>query len=201
MAFRKPRSKKSAGGCLVLLAAIAAIAVFGPVVRDSVDSLFNPWAHSWRGGPTLTGTWVGAAATPTGQRVGLFLDLRRARTGRGNRRYSMCRTCPKIEGAARVCGASAVQAYEVWGGPDTWGGEQFHLRAGPEGVGQAALPRLGFARGEWAGDALQITTTLEPRGERTIPAGEDAGAQEVRVEMRRGGEESFSSLCRGSGVD
>lgn len=195
MAIRRPRSKKKTlGGCLTLVAVIAAIAVVGPVVRDFIDAPFNPWAHSWRGRPTLTGAWVGSADSPAGHSVVLFLDLHRARTGRGNRRYSMCRTCPRIEGAARACSGDAVQGYEVWGGPDTWGGEQFHLSASPDGA-QPSEPRLRFLRGEWGGDALKITTKLEDGG----GGGLDAGA-EVRFEMRRGGEADFQAACRKLGA-
>lgn len=195
MALRRPRSKrKTAGGCLALVLVIAGILIFGPVVRDFVDAPFNPWAHSWRGSPTLTGTWVGVLTSPAGRGAGVFLDLHRARTGRGNSRYSTCRTCPRIKGAARVCGGGAVQSYEVWGGPDTWGGEQFHLSAGLEGP-ETAAPRLHFLRGEWEGDVLKITTKLGQDG-----GGQDADA-EVRFGMRRGGEGDFQALCRKLGGD
>lgn len=194
MTLRRPRSKRrAAGGCLTLVLVVAAILLFGPFVRDSIDSVFNPWAHSWRGGPTLTGTWFGAAASPAGRRVGLYLDLRRARNDRG--RYSTCRHCPRIEGGAWLCGGGA-QAYEVWGGPETWGGERFHLKATPNGPERPG-PRLGYASGEWAGDALSLTTTLEDGG--AGGAGDEGG--QVRFEMRRGGEVEFLEVCRKLGVN
>ena len=194
MTLRRPRSKKKAvGGCLTLVAVVAAIALVGPFVRDFVDAPFNPWAHSWRGGPTLTGTWFGTVASPAGRRMGLYLDLRRARNSRG--RYSTCRHCPRIEGGAWLCGGGA-QSYEVRGRPDTWGGERFHLRVSPNSLERPG-PRLGYVSGEWAGDALNVTTTLEQGG---AVAGQDAGGQ-VRFEMRRGGEVDFLEACRKLGVN
>jgi hypothetical protein len=170
---------------LTLAAVVVVLAFFVPFVRDSVDTAFNPWAHSWRGRPTLTGTWVGTIATPAGRGVVLFLDLRRARTGRGNNRYSTCRTCPRIKGAARVCGSD--KSYEVWGGPDTWGGERFHLNMSPPDRGQFGA-WLGYLSGEWAGDSLSLATKPE----------QDGG--HVRFEMRRGAESDFATLCRESGA-
>ena len=178
------------GGCLTLLVVIIAIALLGPMIRDFVDAPFNPWAHSWRGGPTLTGTWFGTLTSPAGRRMGLYFDLRRSRNDRG--RYSTCRHCPRIEGGAWLCGGG-VQSYEIWGSPDTWGGERFHLKASPNGPERAG-PRLGYATGEWTGDALNITTTLEHGG-----AG-DADEQ-VRFEMRRGGEIDFLAVCQKLGVN
>lgn len=192
MALRRPRSKRKAvAGCLTLAAVVAAVLLLGPIVRDIVDAPFNPWAHSWRGGPTLTGTWVGAVASPAGRNVGLYLDLRRAEKGGRSFGYSTCRTCPRIKGEARVCGGSGVaQAYEVWGSPDTWGGERFHLKLGHDGPEHNG-PRLGHVTGEWRGDALNLATTLEHDGEGGAPG---AGGQ-VRFEMRRGGEGDFSAAC------
>lgn len=190
MALRRPRSKrKASAGCLTLAAVVAAILLLGPIVRDLVDAPFNPWAHSWRGGPTLTGTWVGAVASPAGRNVGLYLNLRRAEKGRRGG-YSTCRTCPRIKGEARVCGSGVAQAYEVWGSPDTWGGERFHLKLGHDGPEHNG-PRLSYATGEWSGDALNLATTLEHEG-----AGE-----EVRFEMRRGREGDFSAACQKLGAD
>lgn len=195
MALRRPRSKgKTAGGCLTLVAALVVVGLVSTVGRDFVDGLFNPWAHSWRGDPTLTGTWVGAVTSPAGQKVGLFLELHRAQSSRG--RYSTCRHCPRIKGAARTCGGGGAQAYEVWGGPDTWGGEQFHLKAGSDAPEQAG-PRLHFLRGEWSGDVLKVTTALEHGGE---GGGEFAG-REVRFEMRRGGEGDFMAACQKLGAN
>jgi len=78
-----------------------------------LDSPFNPWAHSWRGEPTLVGTWVGMITSPSGQRMALFLDLHRSRDSRGH--FSSCAQCPRIEGIARLCGSRGGQRYEVWG--------------------------------------------------------------------------------------
>ena len=191
MTLRRPRSKrKAAGGCLTLVLVIVAILLFGPFVRDSVDSVFNPWAHSWRGGPTLTGTWVGSVSPPSGRQSALFLDLRRAEKGGRGFGYSTCRTCPRIKGGALVCDGESAQAYEVWGGPDTWGGERFHLKASTPGRGEPAWPRLGYMTGEWAGDALSVTTTLE-----------HGDSAQVRFEMRRGSEADFMAVCRKPDAD
>jgi hypothetical protein len=170
---------------LTLAAVIVAVLLFGPFVRDSVDTAFNPWAHSWRGGPTLTGTWVGAAASPPGRKTVLFLDLRRAEKGGRSFGYSTCRTCPRIKGAARVCGSA--RSYEVWGSPDTWGGGRFHLKLSPPGTEQDG-PWLGYLTGEWAGDLLSLTTPPEQ------------GGAPVRFEMRRGAEADFAALCGKSGA-
>jgi hypothetical protein len=190
MALRGPRSKKKvAGGCLTLVAVIVALLLAG----ELVDAVFNPWAHSWRGRPTLTGTWTGTITTPAGQRRGLFLDLRRSRKRRGG--YSTCRHCPRIEGAARTCAGGGEQSYEVWGGPDTWGGERFHLKTAPP-ANEHDAPRLGYLSGEWAGDLLRLASAYEEGG---AGGGLDAGG-ETRIEMRRGGEADFAALCRKLGA-
>lgn len=185
MALRRPRSKSKVAGCLTLVVVIAAILIFGPFVRDLVDTALNPWAHSWRGGPTLTDTWVGVAAPAAGRKIVLFLDLRRAEKGGRSFGYSTCRTCPRIKGAARVCGSA--QSYEVWGSPDAWGGEQFHLKLSPPRAEQSG-PWLGYLTGEWAGDSLSLATTPEQ------------GDAPVRFEMRRGGEADYISLCERQGA-
>lgn len=184
MALRRPSKKKTAG-CLTLVLVVAGILIFGPVVRDLVDTPLNPWAHSWRGGPTLTGTWVGDAALPSGRKLALFLDLRRAEKGGRSMGYSTCRTCPRIKGSARACGSA--QPHEVWGGPDTWGGERFHIKLSPPRTEQSG-PWLGYLAGEWAGDSLSLATTEEQDGGR------------VRFEMKRGGEADFQDVCRKLGA-
>ena len=186
MALRRPRSKKFKGGCLTLVVVVVGIALLVPFVRDFVDAPFNPWAHSWRGGPTLTGTWVGTAPLSSGRKLVLFLDLRRAEKGGRSSGYSTCRTCPRIKGAARTCGSA--QSHEVWGSPDTWGGEQLHLKLSPPRVEESG-PWLGYLNGEWAGDSLRLATTPEQDG------------AQVRFEMRRGAEADFTSLCEGRGAN
>ena len=167
----------------------------GPPLGDLIDAPFNPWAHSLRGGPTLVGTWVGTLTAPGARRAALFLELRRSRNSRG--RYSTCRHCPRIEGAARLCDGGDPKIYEVWGGPDNWSGARFHLKKRAAGPARPGL-QLGYMRGEWGGDVLNLSTQFESGGdEPEARAGGGRGTDvAVRFALKRGGEREFLAACR-----
>lgn len=192
------RSKKGLSFPGVAVFFVAALLVIF-ALSYAIDCVFNPWAHSPTGKPTLTGTWVGHVTTASGQARALFLDLRRSTNRKGN--YSTCRGCPRMEGAAKLCGGEAgVIAYEIWGGPDDWGGTRFHLSAG-QAKGQpvrAGLQASGM-RGEWSGgDALGMALDFSRYDERgaSHSRSDDVDVnQPAKFTMARGVEGDFQMEC------
>lgn len=194
--------RRSVTGCLGLLVLGVALLFVGGGLQYGVDSVFNPWAHSLTGKPVLPGTWVGRVTSPGGQVLELYLDLRRSTNGRG--RYSTCRTCPRIEGSAKMCGAGAgVGEYEVWGGPDSWDGSQFHLKSAPAKGGPPPVGlRLGAMSGEWSGDAMNLSMQFGYSGGRADV--DEGGNPDVNVasqfKMARGSESDFLAACERLGA-
>jgi hypothetical protein len=192
-AVNRPRAtRRTSAGCLTLLLIIAVMLLLDRPVDTVLDTPFNPWAHSWRGEPTLVGTWVGMFSSPSGQPMALLLDLRRSRDSRGH--FSSCVSCPRIEGAARLCASSAEQRYDVWGSPETWSGSTFHLRKLAL-TPQIAMLQLGYMRGTWTGEMLRLSMTLESGA--TEQAGDERDVSvPVEFTMERGDENDFLVNCR-----
>lgn len=196
--FRK-RSVGCVGVSVIFVAALFAVNGLGYLI----DCAFNPWAHSLTGRPTLVGTWVGRVTTPGGESRVLFLDMRRSTNARGN--YSTCRTCPRIEGAAKLCGGeSDVRPYDVWGGPDSWDGTRFHLAAATaKGRPPSAGLQAGGMRGEWSGDALSMTMELsrsDESGATHSRSGDPDVNTPAKFTMARGGGSNFFDECRKLGA-
>jgi hypothetical protein len=80
-AVNRPRAtSRTSAGCLTLLLIIAVMLLLHWPIDALLDTLFNPWAHSWQGEPRLVGIWVGTLTSPSGQHLALLLDLRRSGT-------------------------------------------------------------------------------------------------------------------------
>ncbi len=201
MAVGLPIRKRSVGCLGTLIFLVVGMFVVGGA-SYLIDCAFNPWAHSLTGRPALVGTWVGRVTSPSGQARALFLDLRRSTNGKGN--YSTCRGCPRIEGTAKLCGGEPdVKPYDIWGGPDSWDGSRFHLRAATA-KGQQPRPGLqaSFMSGVWSGDELGMTMRFGFRSERADvydSSNPDVNAP-AKFSMARGGESDFLAECRKLGA-
>lgn len=192
---------KRLGGCLGALVFLVVGLFVAGTASYLIDSFFNPWAHSLTGKPTLVGAWFGRVTSPSGQARVLFLEMHRSTTSRGG--YSTCHTCPRIEGTVEMCGGGAdVNAYDVWGGPDTWDGSRFHLNQ-PRIKGQ---PRpglqVGSISGAWSGNELNLSMKFGFRNERAAVYASDNPDVNIAAEftMRRGGEADFLAECRRLGA-
>src|SRR5207247_3124891 len=66
-----------------------------------VQAIFFPWGRSFTGAPALTGRWYGEAATATGKRLLLAVDI--TPTFWGPDEQGCMKGCD-VQGTARVCG-------------------------------------------------------------------------------------------------
>jgi len=85
----------------------------------------------------------------------------------------------------------------VWGSPNTWSGSQFHLSKRAVGPKTSGL-QLSYMRGQWTGDVLRLSMTLESQAdEANTHAGDDRGVSvPAQFAMEKGGEEKFLAACR-----
>ena len=123
-------------------------ALFGIQILDAL--IFNPWALSLTGGPTLTGRWTGEVRLPDGDTRLIHLVIKHSTSPR-------CRDCD-IDGTARLCrGATLERQYRIAGDNDTWRGAAFHISLTPESDSAEGELRLGRLEGEWTGENIRFT--------------------------------------------
>ena len=92
------------------LAIVAALALAPLGLSYPVHALLYPWALSFTGSPTLPGYWYGQASFPTEGRRRVVMHLV------SEPKIKRCgKSCPKVEGAIKVCDPGRPSTYEVWG--------------------------------------------------------------------------------------
>jgi len=170
---KKPKSRVRA---LILIVGVAALAVIVPFWL--LEALFNPWAVSLTGAPTLTGEWQGQMTTASGRTYQVDLSIERdIPTGE-------CANCPKIKGEVRTCETGGeCRTYRMWGNVDNWRGTRFLLKTLDESEHSGKLT-LGYLNGRWSGaDTLDLTTELRVTGQSVTMQFErdDAGRETTRV--------------------
>jgi len=205
-----PRFGRTRLGWGVLLAAIAAMIVFGYGMEafwTRVDQHRFPWAYADAGHPALVGTWVGSLTTAAGAKRGMLLDLHLAplRFGTGRRRsrnrgaYRKA-TSDKLVGELRLCGGAAPQRLTLHGNNIDDDASHFRLSFAvadstpPDGLAPSHL------RGTWNHeDSLTVDADLYLR--RGVSAITDAADPETgRPQpgaLHRAGEADFRTLCAG----
>jgi hypothetical protein len=140
------------------------------------DAAAYPWAHSFTGGPTLTGDWKGQLTTANGTRFDVSLRLAHRRSG------SKCSQCPTIEGAMRICETGgAPRSIDVWGRTEDWRGTRLYLKVRDDGAPDKLT--VGEMSGAWAGETITMTAQLRVPGApvRIGSSSELAGAENVVI--------------------
>jgi hypothetical protein len=135
----------------LIIAGLIAFSLFGIPFLDAV--LFNPWALSLTGAPTLTGRWTGELVPAKGESRTLHLVLRHDVPRR-------CTTDCSIDGTVRLCrGTRLEREYTISGEAHTRSGQSFHVNLWPDSDYLTGELRLGRMEGEWNGeDRIRFTS-------------------------------------------
>lgn len=169
----RPKRKMSRTRAILMLAGGAVLLVVLPFYV--LEAIFNPWAVSLTGAPTLTGEWEGKMTTASGRTFRLDLSLKRDLPTRE------CSNCPKISGEVRACEiGSECRTYRMWGDVDDRRGTTFLLKTLDESEHAGKLT-LGYLTGRWPGaDTLHLTTELRTAGASvTMRSEKDERGQEI----------------------
>lgn len=148
----------------LIAAGVVAVGIFGAVIV--ANRLVTPGMNPLAPGGSVLGRWHGVAATPTGERMELWLEL-------SDPWVNGCtKHCPQIEGRAVTCVRSgALGRYDVWGRVRSG---QMILLSDPSGRGRPQL-RIDGLTGPWPAQPWRLTTTLKvwrPVDGRSAEAGE-----------------------------
>lgn len=147
------------GGFVVL----AAIGIYLPIAFDFVvDNIRSPWAHSYRGEPTLTGRWQGDLLyAGAGKRV-ITLELSHELKGSQHKRVYYQRR-GGFDGTAEIIEKDGYHSrYKLWGKSNRDGSivhinlEHLNRRAST-----TPQPVLNSVDGVWHGKTLVLTGTYE----------------------------------------
>jgi hypothetical protein len=143
-----PRRRVGPIGLALIVAGLLAFSLFGIQVLDAL--IFNPWALSLTGAPTLTGEWTGEIGGDGGSRT-VHLVLRHAVQRR-------CTGDCSIAGTLRLCRGTALEReYSVDGDTAMRSGRSFHVNLHADSDFRAGEFRLGRLEGEWnGGDAIRL---------------------------------------------
>lgn len=156
--------KKTLGRIAVISIVLFAVAaeIFPDSFRNLVDAFSYPWAHSFLGEPTLTGSWRGKINLADGTSREFDLEIERnaletVRKNQGDER-SLHGT---FSGKAEIPDEGGNQVrYEIWGSANRSGSEvAIKLRAidrKPLAERQVFLRELG---GLWQGNSLVLRGT------------------------------------------
>lgn len=147
------------GGFIVL----AAIGIYLPIAFDFVvDNIRSPWAHSYRGEPTLTGRWQGDLVFSGAGKRAISLELSHELKGSQHKRvYYQSRG--GLDGTAEIIEKDGYKShYKLWGKSNRDGSivninlEHLNRRASP-----TPHPVLNGFEGVWHGNTLLLTGAYE----------------------------------------
>ncbi|MFG1709679.1 hypothetical protein ACFLIM_41505 [Nonomuraea sp. M3C6] len=159
----KPFSRRTS---LLVVAGIVAAALGLPYLGQMV---FEPWARSPSGAPTLTGYWAGTVTFPGKGRVRVAMELYAPIHAR------RCGNCPEVKGDLKVCASGHPVGYEVWGHVSDRRASSFSL------LGRTSGASLGGLEGWWqGGDTLTVSLTDQAPG---------------RWQLHRATESIFTDAC------
>src|SRR3954468_17322552 len=133
-------------GLFVVVVGLAGVAL----VWAAFLSIVEPWNHSLYLWPTLTGDWYGEFAAPDGrQAVRMQIE-----GGTGD--------MPSIEGTTTTCDRrGTLRQFSISGSPRGWRGTRFAINTARRDEFDDAGVRFATIEGEWKGNEMQVTATLE----------------------------------------
>ena len=150
----------------VLIGGFIVVAVCGtylPLALDFlVDSVRSPWAHSFRGEPTLTGRWQGDLVLSGAGKRAITLELSHELKGSQHKRvYYQSRG--GLDGTAEIIEKDGYKSrYKLWGKANRDGSilniNLEHLNRRASTIPQ---PVLNSVDGVWHGNTLVLTGTYE----------------------------------------
>jgi len=147
------------GGFVVL----AAIGIYLPIAFDYVfDTIRSPWAHSFRGEPTLTGRWQGDLVFSGAGKRAITLELSHELKGSQHRRvYYQSRG--GLDGTAEITEKDGYKSrYKLWGKANRDGSTvNINLENLNRRVSATPEPVLNSIDGVWHGKTLVLTGTYE----------------------------------------
>lgn len=178
-----PRTRPVA--IVLVLGAIVAFSLYGIPLLDAL--VFNPWALSVTGKPTLTGTWSGTLQAGDGDQRSMSLVI-----GHVVPRERCSGDC-YMKGTVRLCrGGTLEREFTITGGSDTWSGEAFHVDLHSDRNYREGELRLGRLQGAWdRADAIRFTAPWWLHSQTAVAEarrGEATGERPVvTFELHRGG--------------
>jgi len=188
---------------IILYAALAVILVLLVSLLYGVffffDILGRPWAYSFGGWPTLTGTWHGTLRTPSGQDAVLFLDIRRSYPESYNysngKSYGFVEDGDDFRGQARTCGlANGEREYSINGNMEGW--HQPIINFQPKHLATGLHP--GRLQGQWHDNLLTLSGQLKRFDGRTWVYGGNQDPDTDRttsITLRKGTQTDYKTAC------
>ena len=146
------------GGLILLIP----LAMYLPKALDFVfDSFLSPWAHSFRGEPTLTGRWQGDLVYSGAGKRAITLEL--SHEVQGSHRTKIYQRRGGFDGTAEIIEKDGYKShYKLWGKSNRDGSivninlEHLNRRASP-----TPHPVLNGFEGVWHGNTLLLTGAYE----------------------------------------
>ena len=180
------KRKRLVRGAVIIVLSIAAVTTG----LAAIFAVLEPWNHSLWLWPTLTGEWTGELTTAEGRRHLVLFAIE------GDNEN------PPIDGAVTTCDErGVVRTFSLSGWPHGWRGTTFRLETGGSGDADGVAVRLARIDGEWAGDTMRATATLEyvtRVGGSAISSSTDPQPAPVApVTLHRGGRRDFNAACAG----
>jgi hypothetical protein len=207
-ARNQSKSRKPLGflpGLLVVFAIVVCLYSIMTGIKEGWDLLEAPWAHSFSGQPTLTGTWTGEFTSKSGTQFALYLALGRARRPDG--RYNTQRSIGAIiDGYAQWCDSSGrhVAQVPISGSVPTFTGfnataDKVHIALLLAGQTVAGL-WPDELDGTWKGDSLMLHPSLSNwDGVNTVSTTDEA-SKSLTFTMKKDGHNTYRALCKRLGV-
>ena len=147
------------GGLILLIP----LAVYLPKALDFVfDSFLSPWAHSFRGEPTLTGRWQGDLVYSGAGKRAITLELSHELKGSQHKRiYYQPRG--GLDGTAEIIEKDGYRSrYKLWGKSNRDGSiVHINLEHLNRRVSTTPQPVLNGFDGVWQGNTLLLTGAYE----------------------------------------
>jgi hypothetical protein len=198
-------------GCLSAVAPVVIVIAIFTILTVIAQAIFHPWGRSLTGAPTLPGKWIGEGATPSGQKVGMYLTMDALIWGSDEG----CQRGCDLDGIARVCMPGGIREYTIQGDVNEHHGRQFRID-----LSKSEDRPYGFLlremRGEWpGGGTMRLAGTFELNRSNTSTTEEgvwiDTEGQRHKLTaadrldttqptawmMRRGSAKEFERYCLG----
>jgi hypothetical protein len=201
---RRGRASLGCGFAVVIL--LFATFILFPALNDGWDGLLDaPWAHSWSGRPTLTGTWTGKFTSPGGDEFAVLLDIRRAKHTDGTY-YNEKGVGAHIDGQAQWCDNQGRQAgnIPIAGSvpPSFTIGYRDHLDRVHVVLEYVDPPQGGPLphefNGSWQTDTLKVNPKFAlADGRNLIVSSSDVDlANSITIVLKKGDPGTFDALCK-----